>query len=448
MITGTFNTAYGVVTVEIDAGVDPVVGQITAIGSIKYEFDLTPESVVVQRLMCVYQRLDCTWLLNGQEGDDMYDILSPISFGTVPVMVTIAGYDGNTYTFPFSLSGRDVSLDERTQTIKTSLGVFANESVTIQDVWDNMSTNYSALVFPYRVSGVDYDATNAQTWLEVAMWMVLFGGTGTITQPIQFHSILIGPYFTSPSNYLANTYAGFNVTDPVYYNKTALLCIDVAGFLRGGKVVADLSAVDTIQSMAGFEGGTFGTGFNTIFYMNRTVNFSQLVTINYETEVLELAFKINYTAFRNITSGTVKAVFDAPDNAIPNMPNRDVTSTMLNRNAEKSILLRLEAGYPVMQVGIIGAGTNRVDTISTGSAQTAMDGYLAGAIQAYKVSFPAIGNLTIAVSIYGFGRVKPWEVFQFDSTAPARYQGKKFRINSAEYNLISNTTKIRAYEVT
>jgi hypothetical protein len=250
-----------------------------------------------------------------------------------------------------------------------------------------------------------------------------------------------------PADFLTYTYDDIDVVDPALDTKFCLCCIDTAGIDKNSVPVNGMTAIEALQSMAGYEGGVFGFGFSTVFYVNRSVDYSSAVSIGYD-QVLDLNFTRSFKSYRNINVGTIANTYDSPDNHIPSFPTQTVQSATLNPNAEKSVLLTFYPGFPVMQLGQIDSTVHlRVDGIASTTAQSANLGFLSASLDCYLPSFPATGNLTIECVIYGFGAVKPWEVFQFDSTVPARYQGKLFRINSVSYDFIANKTKIRAYEV-
>jgi hypothetical protein len=446
MITGTFTTGYGVVSVAIDAGSGSRTCEISAIGSISYEFDITPDQVEITRLMAIYTRMDVTWLASTTDGTELYDLLIASIATSVPATVTIAKYDGTTEVFPFRLSANDVSLSERESKCKTSFAVAINPALTVQDVWDNIITSYAPEAFIYRSGGTDYNAVSAKRWIQVALWM-LRGGTGVITDSVEFASVELAGRVVDPADFLTYTYDDIDVVDPALDTKFCLCCIDTAGIDKNAVPVNGMTAIEALQSMAGYEGGVFGFGFSTVFYVNRSVDYSSAVSIGYD-QVLDLNFARSFKSYRNINVGTISNTYDSPDNHIPSFPTQTVQSAPLNPNAEKSVLLTFYPGFPVMQLGQIDSTVHlRVDGIASTTAESANLGFLSASLDCYLPSFPATGNLTIECVIYGFGAVKPWEVFQFDSTVPARYQGKLFRINSVSYDFIANKTKIRAYEV-
>jgi hypothetical protein len=232
--------------------------------------------------------------------------------------------------------------------------------------------------------------------------------------------------------------------------KLCYVCINVAGLTTDGVFLADdLPAITTLQTMAGHEGGVFGTGFSENFYSNRVAQTLSTVSIKYD-DVLELGFERNYMAFREIFNGTLQKFLQ--NGGTPHVPNlRNITFaglSALNINAEKSVDIKVNAGYPVMCAGIIQNSTGRVDGTSNSDVDDmCFLGSIAGQFS-YLKALPAEGALKITATLYGWGKVKPWELITFDSTCPTRYQSKTFRINDVTYDFIKAQTKITAYEVT
>jgi hypothetical protein len=165
--------------------------------------------------------------------------------------------------------------------------------------------------------------------------------------------------------------------------------------------------------------------------------------------VLELGFERNYKAFRFVRTGVIEKFLDSASSATPTIKTQSIDSIELNANAEKIVNLQLNAGFPIMNAGTIDNGTGGgIVNANNISNEALMVSYgLEAAQYSYLKSLPAEGALKITTTLYGWGRVKPWELLAFDSTCPARYQGKTFRINDVSYNFIDATTKITAYQV-
>jgi hypothetical protein len=445
MITGQFTCESGTVTVSVDAGTASA--HLTSVGSIKYVFDITPDSVVIDRLMAVYSKMDCSWGLYATDGQDLYDLFSAI-VGKADVTVTVDTWAGESFVFPFSLESKDVSLDERTQIIKTSFGVFVDDTVTVGDVWADIVANHSGDIFDFRQThggGTNtYDAVGARTWMESALKLI-FGQTVA-----EFVSYYIDPAYFPIGSYIPNVYSYVDPTVLADDGKLCYVCIDVAGLTTDGIALAnDLPAITTIQTMAGHEGGTFGVGFSRHFYANRVSQTSTTVNVKYD-DVIELGFQKNYTAFRTIENGTLQRFLQ--NGGTPHVPNlrANTVATVgeLNPNAEKSVNIKLNAGFPVMCAGIIQQASSRVNgTTNLDVDLMCVAGSTAG-YESYLISFPASGALKINATLYGWGKVKPWELIEFDTTCPARYQSKTFRISDVTYDFIKAQTKITAYEVT
>ena len=442
MITGTFTCEAGTVTVQIDAGT--ATGTLLGVGSIKYTFDITPDSVVIDRLMAVYEKMDCTWALYSVEGTDLYDLLSVI-VGRADVTVTVNTWSGNTYVFPFSLEAKDVSLDERSQVLKTSFGVYADTSVTVGDVWDGIEANHGGDIFTFRVpasiGGVsDFDAVSVPKWYEVAMEQV-FGNYNTV---FESYDIEPNPPNPEPPDLLVYSPVPIDVTND---GKVVYVCMDVDGLtFDSGTDAESVLAIEVMQTMAGHEGGIFGSGFSTNFYVNRASIDVPTVTVTYD-DVLELGFERNYKAFRFVRTGVIEKFLDSASSATPTIKTQSIDSIELNANAEKIVNLQLNAGFPIMNAGTIDNALTIVNGNNISNEALMVSYGLEAAQYSYLKSLPAEGALKITTTLYGWGRVKPWELLAFDSTCPARYQGKTFRINDVSYNFIDATTKITAYQV-
>jgi hypothetical protein len=74
-----------------------------------------------------------------------------------------------------------------------------------------------------------------------------------------------------------------------------------------------------------------------------------------------------------------------------------------------------------------------------------MDLVNAGAT-AYQSSFPN-GGIKISGAIKGCTKLKPQQTMVFDSSVPARYQGKTFRPTYLSYNFVSDIIRFAAYQI-
>lgn len=445
MITGTFTCESGTVTVSIDTGVGTHTAHLTSVGSIKYTFDITPDSVVIDRLMAIYSKMDCSWGLYATDGQDLYDLLSVIS-GKADVTVTVDTWAGDSFVFPFSLEAKDVSLDERTQIIKTSFGVYADDTVTVGDVWDEIATNHASSIFTFRVSHTihgtrNYDAVSVPKWYEVAMGLVF----GTATTIFESYDVQANPPFQEPPDLLVYSPVPIDASND---DKVVYVCMDVDGLTYDtGTDAESYLAIQVMQSLAGHEGGVFGTGFSTNFYVNRASTSLTTVSVPFD-DVLELGFDKNYKAFRFVRTGVIEKTLDSTHDETPNLLTQSIDSAELNPNAEKVVNLQLNAGFPILNAGEIDFADNLVSG-NDPTANSLMVGYGLEAAQfSYLKALPADGALKISATLYGWGKVKPWELLSFDSTCPTRYQSKTFRINDVTYDFIKAQTKITAYEVT
>jgi hypothetical protein len=349
--------------------------------------------------------------------------------------VTVNTWAGDTFVFPFFLQAKDVAFDERMQVLKTSFGVFVDDTVTVGDVWDDVETNHLVDIFNFENGGTPdiYPCTSARRWMESAIELI-FGLSVTnfnsypLTDPALFGNVYDYIVFDAPSDGLQ----GYG-------------CIDVDTLNVGGAPANNITAISVLQSLAGHEGGIFGSGFSTVFYANRASATGTPISITYD-DVIELSVARNYTAFKQIQTGIIAKSVDTVLPLVPNLTTRNYSPVVtLNPNAEKSINIQLNAGFPVLVAGTIDFGLSVFQ--SPLSTNDVVDGALAGAQASYSLALPAFGALKITTKIYGWGKVKPWELVTFDSTCPARYQSKTFRINDVSYSFKDATTTITAYQI-
>jgi hypothetical protein len=57
------------------------------------------------------------------------------------------------------------------------------------------------------------------------------------------------------------------------------------------------------------------------------------------------------------------------------------------------------------------------------------------------------GGLMVEFSILGAFSLKPWDIFQFDTRAPEKYQDRQWRITSIAYDIINNVARVKAYQI-
>jgi len=219
-------------------------------------------------------------------------------------------------------------------------------------------------------------------------------------------------------------------------------------------------ANDSIKELAGIEGSIYGTGFSKNFYVHRlSDNDTEYVTLNYDlvTEIKQK--KLN----KFLQATVVRQIADYENEGIPNfgqipaivigsgltqsfrMPNLKGSGAFVrgNENATKSLEINLAPVYPFLNKAT-KEGTRFVNlTDDTAILERAITS--AGALSYAQSLNQQSGGLKIEFTYLDALALKPYEVFQFDSTAPEKYQNKQYRITSIAYDFVKNESKVVGY---
>jgi hypothetical protein len=262
MIKGSFTSATGVIDIEFNDGLTPVTDMdITQIGELSYSFDITPESVTIDRLLALYSNFKFSFNGINQVGTDIYEaMVEKLVENNRTINLVITTHEGEAFTFGFECSINDLEIDERTG-IASLLCKPRVADITFKDVFDQIGSgsihNYSKqrLVSP-NVNFSLYPATGVATWIKQALPM-LFGNS-------------FGVDFVSSKTGLSSAYSA-SVYDetpavkslPRDINMFVLLSMD-SGFMPN----------DESDSVTEF------TGTATIQWVNRSPNDPRLIILN------------------------------------------------------------------------------------------------------------------------------------------------------------------------
>ena len=189
MITGTFHSLAGEIKVEIDADSSPHTVEIVNFGNLKYEFDLTPETVSIDRLQALYSRLKLTIYQLSDSGVDLYDlIVSEASGGAIPVDVEV-----DSYKFKFKLNFNGISFSETERLIELELEPNADESIT--------SNEASTFTENFKIDGEEFPCVGVLTWIGDALRAIYDNGFDNILEP----TVIGTSVFHSDFSYLTTT---------------------------------------------------------------------------------------------------------------------------------------------------------------------------------------------------------------------------------------------------
>jgi hypothetical protein len=150
MITGSFISQLGTVTVELDDGISPNINfDIATVGALTYDFDQTPDSVSIDKVQALYNYFDISAPAFNREGVDIWSRLTTATQfgGQIRASVTIGEF-----SFGFRLRNPELSFDERSRIVKMRLIPFVDTGVEASTVFNALS----GASFPVSVQGNVY----------------------------------------------------------------------------------------------------------------------------------------------------------------------------------------------------------------------------------------------------------------------------------------------------
>jgi len=566
MITGTFTTAVGDISITMDDGGAGAYVEVSKLGNLKYEFDQTPDSVQIDRTIALYSYIQIVFESLTESSEDLYTRLVDAT-ATTPIDCTLSidNFGVDTFDFSFELKQENIDYNEKEGTVAVRFTPKIDKEVTISNVVrsvtnydyrplqrdsDSLSiTNLNCLpvvdfldkgmqtmfgnsfdpfIKPSKnASNVSYFKSNA-TWSDndpgfviVDSGDVLFpnnentygdpvelatsanvtantvyslynidviAGTQdvleTTTYKVEATDILnefpvgsaIGWFFNDeirPPIRIARGQSTQNIVVSVpFFNQftTAYTGTPPANtdnqFLTGGRIFAYTPAVntkvsDTIKELAGIEGSIYGTGFSKNFYVHRlSDNDTEYVTLNYDLVTDIKQKKLN----KFLQATVVRQVADYDNNGfdqfgqIPTtseqsirLPNVKGAGAFMrgNENATKSLEINLAPVYPYLNKASKSSGNYISVSLDTIASETSLERSITSAgSRAYSQALnQESGGLKIELTYLDALALKPYELFQFDSTAPDKYQNKQYRITSISYDFIKNESKIVGYQI-
>jgi hypothetical protein len=225
-------------------------------------------------------------------------------------------------------------------------------------------------------------------------------------------------------------------------------------------------ANDSIKELAGIEGSIYGTGFSKNFYVHRlSDNDTEYVTLNYDL-VSEIKQKklnkfLQATVVRQIADYNNEGFNQfgqIPDIEIGTGLTRSLRIPLMrgagafvrgNENATKSLEINLAPVYPFLNKASKTGDRYIAFSATSNTAQTALERSITSAgARSYSQSLnQQSGGAKIEFTYLDALALKPYEVFQFDSTAPEKYQNKQYRITSIAYDFVKNESKVVGYQI-
>jgi hypothetical protein len=221
MIKGSFTSATGVVTIAFDDGNVPVIDMdITQIGELSYNFDITPESVTIDRLLALYSNFRFSINSINALGDDVYNLITDalVDNGKSAVTLTVVTHEAESFDFKFVTDLNDISIDEASGVATILCKPFVSED-TFKTVFDAIASDKKLQYFKERLDGSAgiYNATGVASWIKQALPR-LFGNN----YPVEFASSKSN---LNPNTYTEDIYA--DASDSTNDNKRMFALLDL-----------------------------------------------------------------------------------------------------------------------------------------------------------------------------------------------------------------------------
>lgn len=364
-------------------------------------------------------------------------------------------------------------------------------------VKNDEKSNHTSIILSQRASNrnVHTIATNGTNYVPPRINVTVYNGTA-INLVTQAQNVITAGDFiratvgdldaSSPTTILQRKRPAGGITIPFFCNANDISASAVATnlavpyipvgsdsdqvFQFSGLDTRQTSAVSLLKKMAGMDGAIFGTAFSNNFYTHRSINSSN-VSLSVD-DVEELSFAEDPRATFSVSARVTNAYqVDTSSGEQPVLTNSSNTRAMWPFGSQNiNVSISADAfnyndgliNHPFIYIGVATGRTNVNSNLSDliaypafGNAQTFTENIMAQSTQEMSSAFGALfdntGNITIPLrieaTVQNVLKFQPFQVVKFDSSLPARYQGKHFRPSSVEYDLKKDKIRISAYEI-
>jgi hypothetical protein len=534
MITGSFISQLGTVTVELDDGISPNINfDIATVGALTYDFDQTPDSVSIDKVQALYNYFDISAPAFNREGVDIWSRLTTATQfgGQIRASVTIGEF-----SFGFRLRNPELSFDERSRIVKMRLIPFVDTGVEASTVFNALS----GASFPVSVQGNVYQLPGVSVldWIGEALRRIFGNNSPNIILPSKigldnddYPSDLFGlasagqrsfvmlnmtdnefqeiedgaqeffptgtisyPRFIDPPESMEVTGVGTSFDtqlrrfDIIFVNGNRLgtvlndptsatlfvMRVDPGNSLNEVRdesftilrpiLPSRIPVINSIKDLAGAEGSIFGTGFSRNFYVNRlrkegvtrvTLDWTKIIDFAPSTYYLSLGR--SFVAQRASKDREGAGVYGRWPRRLITSDGETRESFLPNLTEFESITTGNPGGTKGLEIGLAPAypHLNKVfrrplgNSIETDSSTTVLESALTrtGLTSYFQALNNTAGGLMVEFSILGAFSLKPWDIFQFDTRAPEKYQDRQWRITSIAYDIINNVARVKAYQI-
>lgn len=431
-LTSTFTTKTGDVTVTIDT-TESGVFDVTEMGKIEYDFDLTNQGDAVSKVGVLYNRSSLNVYRYTLGGGDMYDILYNELYSVrpasqpIPVTVSINLHSGESAVFKFNIKKRSLYRKINERSMKIDLDPLDDPTTTVADIF----------TFDITAATKGFDTTNGLTADSFGLLVGNF---------IEYTISGLNP--TLPS-FVESAYQGTAGLPSVTFPRIQTIAELVNGteylFVAEGTASAEL-ATSAVRNYAVLEGGIFGTGFDSNFYVHRMRTDRNVVFFDTDLESCESeAIPTPYAGIALTMDGYSGDIFN----------NITVTTQSQSTGvfAEKTV----SGIFPMTGCGKgdWDSGIFKMNTmfVSTNDSESMV---IASGILAHRTALNASPDpiFKIKMSIYGVDSFKPYETitlsgttfpthFRFSPSNARRY----YRPTYISYDLHQDKIEVKLYAI-
>ena len=421
-----FVTQTGAVEVSMDLGLTPPFitrddFDIYDMGNIDYDYDVTSYGSVVNNLGAMYNRTKIICALYSKGNLNILDILEDIlasGANVVPVKITVNTHKGQTYEFVYEIRSNGLKYDENSLRLSIELDPPLLPTLTIGGVFTAVTDKYLVgETFGASVSGIMVGSFISY----FVKQLNTTSGIGIIYEP--------APTTTG--------YSSLTYQVPFIFPPDGIQL----WMIGGGSGLA----VEDVSRYAVLGGDIYGTGFSNNFYVHRA-RTDRVAQVEYD-EIEALQYSFTPSPYKTI-------VLTMDGEASTNIVDTTVTSSG-NRFAEKAIS-GLYSLPSYIRKAKSTTGILFSDTDYSGYTSSDIESVIVGSgIDAHKKALNAqtAPLFRTEVTIFGFDKVKPWEVVQFIGDVPDRYKyttgtnPRYFRPTSLSYDLMGDKVKLKMYSI-
>lgn len=406
-ITSSFISSLGSWTLHIEDGDFDTTASALSIGNIKYDFDIVSIDQSSTSKAILYNAIDFELHKYDIFGNDVYLRLRS-NLSSASAVVTLTGEifrTGETWIFKFLLNNSGLAFDSSTSRLKCKTFTYNDLTATVSDVYSSLTP-----VASMKVGASFYDAYTVGAWIKEAVTYLNLGLSKVVTNFAD----------TNNAAYTDEFYQDGSLS--IYDTKIGLAIVDYAS-------TGTASALTTLSKLSLLEGGFFGTGFDANFYINRT-KIGSAVTID-KNSVLELNEAIRIPSFYELRL-TVAA-----HSGLYSGSAEEFYSTNLGKS------LVLNVNVPPLMKGT--KDTTYIDNNYIIGPDIEPDLAESGLL-GIKESFPANVTNVIDIKLRDCSTLKVYDSFTFTDVSEI-VNGNSYRISYAEYDLIKNEVKIKAYQI-